>query len=111
MISFGVIGASIKTGNVNLLSTLTVPEADRTAVLQELKDACGFSEMVAVFTCNRVEFYFMADGEPPSVRHRNKLLDFFLRGKNKAPLSGRGIARLHGRRGGSDPRPDEAGLR
>lgn len=86
MISFGVIGASIKTGNVNLLSALTVPETERTAVLKELKEACGFSEMVAVFTCNRVEFYFEADGETPSVRHRNKLLDFFLRGQDKVSV-------------------------
>lgn len=86
MISFGVIGASIKTGNVDLLSTLTIPKSDRTAVLQNLKEACGFSELIAVFTCNRVEFYFEADGEHPSVRHRNKLLDFFLRGKRKVSI-------------------------
>ena len=44
MISFGVIGASIKTGNVNLLSTLTVPEADRTAVLPgEAHDVHGLT--------------------------------------------------------------------
>ena len=86
MISFGVIGASIKTGNVDLLSTLTVPEADRPAVLANLKEACGFAELVAVFTCNRVEFYFETEGDRPSVSNRNRLLDFFLRGKNKVTI-------------------------
>jgi glutamyl-tRNA reductase len=83
MISFGVIGASIRSGNVDLLSALTVPEDDRSRVLQELKDACGFNEMVAVFTCNRVEFYYIADDRQTGTESRNKLLDFFLRGYPK----------------------------
>ena len=83
MISFGVIGSSIKGGNVDLLSALTVPEEDRPRVLAELKQACGFSELVALFTCNRVEFYFVAEGTEPTTARRNRLLDFFLRGNTK----------------------------
>ncbi|MBD3298534.1 MAG: glutamyl-tRNA reductase [candidate division Zixibacteria bacterium] len=79
MISFGVIGSSIRGGNISLLSALTIPEGDRPQRLQELKEACGFSELVAVFTCNRVEFYYIADGDEPATGRRNKLLDFFLR--------------------------------
>ncbi|GAB4322552.1 MAG: glutamyl-tRNA reductase [Candidatus Zixiibacteriota bacterium] len=83
MISFGVIGASIKGGNINLLSALTIPESDRPQRLKELKEACRFSELVAVFTCNRVEFYYVSEGDEPATTRRNRLLDFFLRGHSQ----------------------------
>jgi glutamyl-tRNA reductase len=83
MISFGVIGASIRSGNVDLLSALTVPEDNRSRVLARLKDACGFDEMVAIFTCNRVEFYYVSDDNQTGTESRNKLLDFFLRDRDQ----------------------------
>jgi len=83
MISFGVIGASVRGGSMQLLEALTVPSDSRAEVLAALKNACGFAELTPVFTCNRVEFYYMAGQGPAGTVYRNKLLDFFLRGQDK----------------------------
>jgi glutamyl-tRNA reductase len=83
MISFGVIGASVRGGSMQLLEALTVPSDRRAEALVGLKDACGFAELTPVFTCNRVEFYYIAGQDPAGTVYRNKLLDFFLRGRDK----------------------------
>lgn len=83
MMSFGVIGTSVRGGNIDLLSSLTVPEESRTEVLRRLKDACGFDELVGVFTCNRVEFYYVSNAPTVGAANRNRLLDFFFRNQEK----------------------------
>src|SRR3990172_10422621 len=83
MISFGVIGASVRGGSLRLLEALSVPSDSRAEVLAALKDACGFAELTPVFTCNRVEFYYIAGEGTAGTAYRNKLLDFFLRGRDK----------------------------
>ena len=87
MISFGVIGASVRGGSMQLLEALTVPSDSRAEVLAALKSACGFAELTPVFTCNRVEFYYIAAEGPAGTAYRNKLLDFFLRGRDKVSFS------------------------
>lgn len=83
MMSFGVIGASIKGGNIDLLSALTVPESERAATLSALKGHCGFEELVGVFTCNRVEFYYISSASAVGTINRNRVLDFFFRGQRR----------------------------
>lgn len=83
MISFGVIGASVRGGSLRLLEAMSVPSDARAKVLAELKEACGFAELTPVFTCNRVEFYYIAQEGPAGNAYRNRLLDFFLRGREK----------------------------
>ncbi len=83
MISFGVIGASIRGGSLRLLEAMTVPADSRATVLTALKEACGFAELTPVFTCNRVEFYYVAQEGPAGNVYRNRLLDFFLRDREK----------------------------
>ncbi len=83
MISFGVIGASVRGGSIQLLEALTVPSDQRGATLAALKEACGFAELTPVFTCNRVEFYYVVAEGPAGISYRNRLLDFFLKGHNQ----------------------------
>jgi glutamyl-tRNA reductase len=83
MLSFGVIGVSIRGGNVSLLEALTISETARTERLRELKEACGFAEMVYLQTCNRVEFYYIGRPGLTTTEARNHLLDNILRDKDK----------------------------
>ena len=83
MISFGVIGASVRGGSLQLLEALSVPSDRRSEILTQVKSACGFAELTPVFTCNRVEFYYVTERDPAGTAYRNKLLDFFLRGRDK----------------------------
>lgn len=82
MMSFGVIGVSVRGGNLPLLESLVVPEAERRQQLIALKEACNFAELVPVYTCNRSEFYYVTTERPAGLEFRNRLLDFFLRDKN-----------------------------
>ncbi|MBI3872534.1 MAG: glutamyl-tRNA reductase [candidate division Zixibacteria bacterium] len=83
MLSFGVIGLSVKSGNFPLLEALVLPEADRIGHLQALQNACGFRELVALQTCNRVEFYYSSGQRTAGTEYRNRLLDYLLRGRDK----------------------------
>ncbi len=82
MMSFGVIGVSVRGGNLPLLESFVIPEADRATRLGELKAFCNFSEVVPVYTCNRSEFYYVTSDRPAGLEFRNRLLDFFLRDKS-----------------------------
>lgn len=82
MMSFGVIGVSVRGGNLPLLESLVVPEAERRQQLTALKEFCNFAELVPVYTCNRSEFYYVTSERPAGLEFRNRLLDFFLRDKN-----------------------------
>ncbi len=81
MMSFGVIGVSVRAGNLPLLEALVVPEPERAQRLAELKSYCNFAELVPVYTCNRAEFYYVTSQRPAGLEFRNRLLDFFLRDK------------------------------
>lgn len=81
MMSFGVIGVSVRGGNLPLLESLVVPEPERAQRLADLKSFCNFAELVPVYTCNRAEFYYVTSERPAGLEFRNRLLDFFLRGK------------------------------
>jgi glutamyl-tRNA reductase len=81
MMSFGIIGVSVRGGNLPLLESLVVPEPERAARLSELKTFCNFIELVPVYTCNRSEYYYLTLERPAGLEFRNRLLDFFLRDK------------------------------
>lgn len=82
MMSFGVIGVSVRGGNLPLLESLVVPDAERRERFNALKEFCNFAELVPVYTCNRSEFYYVTSERPAGLEFRNRLLDFFLRDKS-----------------------------
>ncbi len=54
----GVIGTSYRTTKVENLAAATLPSDFGTEAMVELAQLAGFSELVYLATCNRVEFYF-----------------------------------------------------
>jgi len=78
----GVVGTSFRTASVDELAAATLPADFRTDSLCELARLSGFSELVYLGTCNRVEFYFRGDRRI----HTNELL-FHLR-RSLADLTG-----------------------
>lgn len=70
----GVVGTSYRTADVASLASAALPAGFEDASLVELARLSGFSEMVYLGTCNRVEFYFRGE----SRIHTNPLL-FHLR--------------------------------
>lgn len=78
MLSLGIVGVSFRGGNVDLLEAFTIPERGRVERLRQLKEACGFEELVALQTCNRAEFYFVGEAGASANDSRNRVLDFFL---------------------------------
>ena len=78
----GVVGTSFRTASVDELAAATLPADFRTDSLRELARLSGFSELVYLGTCNRVEFYFRGDRRI----HTNELL-FHLR-RSLADLTG-----------------------
>ena len=78
----GVVGTSYRTTDVNTLSTAALPAGFPDESLVELARLSGFSEMVYLGTCNRVEFYFRGETRI----HTNSLL-FHLR-RSLADLTG-----------------------
>jgi len=56
----GVVGISYRTTDVDSLAAATLPRGMGPPELAELARLAGFSEMVYLATCNRVEFYFRA---------------------------------------------------
>ena len=81
MMSFGVIGVSVRGGNLPLLESLVIPEAERAPQLAKLREFCNFAELVPVYTCNRAEFYYVTSERPAGLEFRNRLLDFFFHDK------------------------------
>jgi glutamyl-tRNA reductase len=79
MLRLGLVGVSIHKAPLELLSALTIPKDERETVLKDLAQTCGFSELVYVATCNRVEFMFATVEETPLRISRNRILDFFFR--------------------------------
>jgi len=55
-----VVGVSYRTTDVDTLAAAALPRETGPAELAELARLAGFSEMVYLATCNRVEFYFRA---------------------------------------------------
>jgi glutamyl-tRNA reductase len=70
----GVVGASYRTVHVDQLSAASLPAEFPRENLVELARLAGFSELVYLGTCNRVEFYFRGETRI----HTNPLL-FHLR--------------------------------
>jgi glutamyl-tRNA reductase len=70
----GVVGASYRTVHVDQLAAAALPAEFPRENLVELARLAGFSELVYLGTCNRVEFYFRGDTRI----HTNPLL-FHLR--------------------------------
>ncbi len=56
----GVVGVSYRTTKVESLAAAALPPETGAGELGELARLAGFSEMVYLATCNRVEFYFRA---------------------------------------------------
>jgi glutamyl-tRNA reductase len=73
---------SFRTASINDLAAATLPSDFRTDSLRELARLSGFSELVYLGTCNRVEFYFRGD-----TRIHTKELLFHLR-RSLADLTG-----------------------
>jgi glutamyl-tRNA reductase len=57
----GVVGASYRTTDISNLATATLPDDFGDRALVELARLSGFTELVYLGTCNRVEFYFRGD--------------------------------------------------
>ena len=74
MDNIGVVGTSYRTTTVEELARAALPADFRGENLVELAKLAGFSELVYLGTCNRVEFYFRAETRI----HSNPLL-FHLR--------------------------------
>jgi glutamyl-tRNA reductase len=70
----GVVGASYRTVHIDQLAAAALPADFPRENLVELARLAGFSELVYLGTCNRVEFYFRGDTRI----HTNPLL-FHLR--------------------------------
>ncbi|MCU0304268.1 MAG: glutamyl-tRNA reductase [Thermoanaerobaculales bacterium] len=70
----GVVGTSYRTAQVDELAAAALPANFEHAQLVELARLAGFSELVYLGTCNRVEFYFRGETRI----HTNPLL-FHLR--------------------------------
>jgi len=56
----GVVGVSYRTTDVDRLAAAALPPETGAGELAELARLAGFSEMVYLATCNRVELYFRA---------------------------------------------------
>jgi glutamyl-tRNA reductase len=78
----GVVGTSYRTVHVDQLAAAALPAEFPRENLVELARLAGFSELVYLGTCNRVEFYFRGE----SRIHTNPLL-FHLR-RSLADLTG-----------------------
>jgi glutamyl-tRNA reductase len=72
--NIGVVGASYRTTHVEALAEAALPASFAEENLVELARLSGFSELVYLGTCNRVEFYFRGETRI----HTNPLL-FHLR--------------------------------
>ncbi len=78
----GVVGVSYRTTDVDSLAAAALPRETGPRELAELARLAGFSEMVYLATCNRVEFYFRAQ----ALNHDESIL-FHLR-RTIADLTG-----------------------
>ena len=78
----GVVGTSYRTAHVDELAAAALPADFEHEQLVELARLAGFSELVYLGTCNRVEFYFRGETRI----HTNPLL-FHLR-RSLADLTG-----------------------
>lgn len=87
MLKMGLVGASIHEAPLELLSALTIPAEDRVQKLAELASSAGFSELVYLATCNRVEFMFETVDDRPIHVSRNRILDFFFKGGSKVSFA------------------------
>ena len=74
MDNIGVVGTSYRTTSVEALAEATLPANFQPGNFNELAHLAGFSELVYLGTCNRVEFYFRGENRI----HTNPLL-FHLR--------------------------------
>lgn len=70
----GVAGTSYRTTDMETLAKAALPADFRKESLNELARLSGFSELVYLGTCNRVEFYYRTEGP-----HHSKNLLFHLR--------------------------------
>jgi glutamyl-tRNA reductase len=87
MLKIGLVGASLHEAPLELLSALTIPKHDRKERLRDLARAAGFSELVYMATCNRVEFVFETTEDRPIHESRNQILDFFFYGRKDIHFS------------------------
>ncbi len=75
---FTLLGTSIHNGGTADLGYYTIPPDRREEVLPRLKEHCGFSEMVYIATCNRVEVVFTSKGRGPE-EQLSRFFSFFER--------------------------------
>jgi glutamyl-tRNA reductase len=80
---FALIGTSIHNGGTAGLGYYTVPPDRVEDVLPRLKDYCGFTEMVYIATCNRVEVVFTSKTRGPE-EQLSRFFSFFEREHRRA---------------------------
>lgn len=57
-----VVSYSFKNAPVELRERLALPAGEAARLLPELRAGCGLRELMVLSTCNRVEYYFVAEG-------------------------------------------------
>jgi glutamyl-tRNA reductase len=58
-----VLSISYKLAPVEIRERLDLPESQLSEALRELRARCAMDELMALCTCNRIEFYFIARNE------------------------------------------------
>lgn len=58
MNGFGHIGLTFKSVPVSVLNEFVIPQSELETRLQQIKAVTGWSELIYLATCNRIEFYF-----------------------------------------------------
>jgi glutamyl-tRNA reductase len=84
----GVVGTSYRTTSVDALAEASLPADFRDENLVELARLSGFTELVYLGTCNRVEFYFRGDTRihtNPLLFHLRRSLDDLTDGQCQLP--------------------------
>ncbi len=126
LVSLIVVGLNHRTAPVDLLERMTVPDEQLAKVLHDLAAREHLLEVVVLSTCNRTEVYARCTHFHPAVGDVSAFLSGLLgrgaggvrrpavhvlrRSRDRAPVLGRGRARLDDRRRGRDPRPGPRGV-
>lgn len=81
---FGLLGTSIHHGGTADLSYYTLAPERQADALPRLREQCGFSELVYLATCNRVEVIFTAARGRLPEEHLSRFFEFFEQENRKA---------------------------
>lgn len=67
MNGFGHIGLTFKSVPVSVLNEFVIPQSELEPRLRQIKEVTGWSELIYLSTCNRIEFYFHTNQHNHSV--------------------------------------------